>query len=105
GLAGCGVFLAAQCPADVDYRARDNIGTWILGRIQQARAIEKLRPLLADLGADVADELAGQTTGEFFLAHAGNTAGIKSMRSAVLAEQLADHEILETARINCVRQP
>jgi len=103
--AGLGVFLATQSPGDLDYRARDNIGTWMLGRIQQARAIEKLRPLLADLGADVADELAGQTTGEFFLAHAGNTAGIKSMRSAVLAEQLADHEILETARINCAPQP
>src|SRR5690606_2654036 len=63
--AGLGVFLATQSPGDLDSRARDTIGTWMLGRIQQARAIEKLRPLLADLGADVADELAGQTTGEF----------------------------------------
>ncbi len=96
--AGLGVFLATQSPGDLDYRARDNIGTWMLGKIQQVPAIQKLRPLLADLGADISDELASQKTAEFFLAHGGDTAGIRSGRSAVLAEQLADHEILALAR-------
>jgi hypothetical protein len=70
----------------------------MLGRIQQVPAIQKLRPLLADLGADISEELASQKTAEFFVAHGGDTAGIRSGRSALLAEQLADHEILELAR-------
>jgi DNA helicase HerA-like ATPase len=56
--AGLGVFLATQSPGGLDYRARDNIGTWMLWRIQQAPAIQKLRPLLIGLGADISDELA-----------------------------------------------
>src|SRR6185295_8345460 len=35
---GVGVVLATQNPVDVDYKALANAGTWLLGRLQTARA-------------------------------------------------------------------
>lgn len=40
---GLGIVLATQNPADLDYRALGNIGTWFLGRLQTER--DKLRVL------------------------------------------------------------
>ena len=41
------MLLATQNPGDFDYKARDNIGTWLVGKVAQDRAIEKMRNLLA----------------------------------------------------------
>ena len=32
--AGIGLFLATQSPGDLDYKCRDQILTWLLGRVQ-----------------------------------------------------------------------
>lgn len=40
---GIGVLLATQNPGDLDYKARDNVNTWLLGKIAQDRAIEKMK--------------------------------------------------------------
>ena len=45
--AGLGVMLATQNPGDLDYKGRDNIGTWWIGRIGSKTAIEKMKPLLS----------------------------------------------------------
>src|SRR5678815_216265 len=63
---GIGVLLATQNPGDFDYKARDNINTWLLGKITQDRAIEKMRNLIASY-PDVGPRLASQRTGSFFL--------------------------------------
>jgi hypothetical protein len=39
---GMGLILGTQSPADLDYRGRDNIATWALGRIQTGTAIDKV---------------------------------------------------------------
>src|SRR5262249_26449239 len=44
---GLGVLLATQNPGDLDYKARDLIGTWLVGKVSQDRAIDKMRNLLA----------------------------------------------------------
>ena len=41
---GIGLFLATQSPGDLDYKCRDQIRTWLLGRIREKVAIDKLRP-------------------------------------------------------------
>ena len=93
---GVGVMLATQNPGDLDYKARDNIGTWLVGKVAQDRAIEKMRNLLASYPS-VGSRLASQPTGHFFVLGTG-TREIKSDRAMMVTEQLADHEILELAR-------
>jgi len=93
---GLGVMLATQNPGDIDYKARDNIGTWLVGKIAQDRAIEKMRNLLASYPS-VGARLATQPLGHFFVLGTG-TREIRAERAMMVTEQLADHEILELAR-------
>ena len=65
--AGVGIFLATQSPGDFDYKCKENVRTWLIGRVKEPRAIEKLKPMLAAAKGDVASKLAGQATGEFYL--------------------------------------
>ena len=93
---GIGVMLATQNPGDIDYKARDNIATWLVGKVAQDRAIEKMRNLLASY-PNVGPRLATQPTGHFFVL--GNTTReIKSDRSMMVTDQLADDEIARLAR-------
>ena len=93
---GVGILLATQNPGDLDYKARDLIGTWLVGKVAQDRAIEKMRNLLASY-PDVGPRLATQPTGHFFVLGDG-VREIKSDRAMMTTEQLADDEIAELAR-------
>jgi DNA helicase HerA-like ATPase/energy-coupling factor transporter ATP-binding protein EcfA2 len=93
---GLGVMLATQNPGDIDYKARDNIGTWLVGKVAQDRAIEKMRNLLASY-PNVGSRLATQPIGHFFVLGSG-TREIKADRAMMVTEQLADHDIAELAR-------
>jgi energy-coupling factor transporter ATP-binding protein EcfA2 len=93
---GLGVLLATQNPGDLDYKARDLIGTWLVGKVAQDRAIEKMRNLLAGYPT-VGPRLATQPTGHFFVLGDG-VREIKSDRALMTTEQLADHDIAELAR-------
>lgn len=64
--AGLGVMLATQSPGDLDYKARDNIGTWWVGRIGSTTAFEKMKSLLSECRTDVSGLLASSSVGEFF---------------------------------------
>src|ERR671929_1621730 len=44
--AGVGLFLATQSPGDFDYRCRDQVLTWLVGRVKEPVAIAKLKPML-----------------------------------------------------------
>ncbi len=99
---GLGVMLATQNPGDIDYKARDNIGTWLVGKVAQERAIEKMRNLLASY-PNVGPRLATQPTGHFFVLGVG-TQEIKCDRAMMVTEQLADHEITELARATRPRE-
>jgi len=95
--AGLGVFLATQSPGDMDYRCRDNINTWMLGRIKEERALEKIKPVLSSLRMDVSQKLANQDTGQFFLSQSGDVSRVQSQRSFMETSQLSEREILELA--------
>jgi hypothetical protein len=94
---GIGVLLATQNPADFDYKARDNIATWLVGKVAQDRAIEKMRNLLAGY-PNVGSRLAMQATGHFFVLANGDAREIKCDRSLMNTEQLSEHEVAELAR-------
>jgi energy-coupling factor transporter ATP-binding protein EcfA2 len=96
--AGLGILLATQSPGDFDYRCRDNIKTWMLGRITQPVAIQKMRPMLAEVRVDVASKLAGRQVGQFFMLRGGEATSFAARLPAIMPEQLPEAEILELAR-------
>jgi len=96
--AGVGVFLATQSPGDFDYKCKENVGTWLIGRVKEPRALEKLRPMLAPGRPDAADKLAGQMAGEFHLVRSSEVAAVRSEESFMRTEQLSEEKIVELAR-------
>ena len=98
--AGVGVFLATQSPGDLDYKCKENVRTWLIGRVKEPRAIEKLKPMLAAAKGDVTDKLAGQAAGEFYLVRESSVTAVRSDESLVRTEQLAEKEIVELARLS-----
>src|SRR2546430_6082295 len=55
---GVGVLLATQNPADIDYKALSNVGTWFVGKLQterdKARLLDGLQGAAAARGAHAA---------------------------------------------------
>lgn len=94
---GIGILLATQNPGDFDYKARDLIGTWLVGRVAQDRAIEKMRNLLGSY-PNVSGRLANQPTGHFFVLQPNKIAELKSDRAMMQTEQMSEAEVSELAR-------
>jgi hypothetical protein len=96
--AGIGLFLATQSPGDLDYKCRDQIRTWIIGRVKESVAIGKLKPMLEAGRLDAAVKLPGQGVGQFYLAREREVTAIQSRQSLVPTAQLPEDRILELAR-------
>ncbi len=97
--AGIGIMLATQSPGDLDYRSRDQVTSWFIGRVREDTALKKLRAAFAsDSGLDPARVLPNQTVGEFHLIQEGKVHAIKSHRSLVMAEQVPFDRIEQFAR-------
>jgi energy-coupling factor transporter ATP-binding protein EcfA2 len=96
--AGLGLLLATQSPGDFDYKCRENIRAWFVGRVTQSTALAKMKPMLSDCRIDVESRLPGQTTGEFHLIREGDVTAFRAGRSLVATEQLPEGEILALAR-------
>lgn len=95
--AGIGLMLATQSPGDLDYKSRDQISSWFIGRITQKTAIEKLRPMFTEASTNVADQLPNQTTGEFYVLHHGQVTALKADTPLVRIKQIPSDEILKLA--------
>lgn len=96
--AGLGVFLATQSPGDLDYRCRDNIRTWFIGRVAERTAVEKMKPLLNESRVNVSSKLANAKVGEFFKLRDGDVIELKVSPSLMRTEQLSEEEIVRLAR-------
>jgi DNA helicase HerA-like ATPase len=96
--AGVGLLLATQSPGDFDYKCRDQIKTWLVGRVKEPTALSKLKPMFAETKSDVTAKLPGQGTGEFYLVRAKEVYGLKTELSLIPTEQLPEHKIAELAR-------
>lgn len=69
---GVGLVLSTQNPVDLDYKAISNAGTWMIGRLQTERDVDRLRDgLQAASGSVDIDQIraiiAGLGTREFVL--------------------------------------
>ena len=95
---GLALLLATQSPGDFDYKCRENIRSWFVGRVAQPPALAKMRPMLNDCRVDVESRLPGQSTGEFHLLREGQAVAFRAGRSLVSTEQLPEGEILALAR-------
>jgi hypothetical protein len=96
--AGIGLFLATQSPGDFDYKCRDQIRLWLIGRVKEQVAITKLKPMLESGRVDAAAKLPGQATGNFYLVREGEVAPVAIERSLIETAQLPESRILELAR-------
>ncbi len=95
--AGVGIFLATQSPGDLDYKCRDQVLNWFIGRVKEPVAISKLKPML-DRKPDAADKLAGQSAGEFYLVRESGVNAIQVARNLMPTQQLSEDRILALAR-------
>lgn len=96
--AGVGLFLATQSPGDLDYKCKENVRTWLLGRVKEPTALEKLKPMLAAAKGNPAGKLGGQETGAFYLVRAGEVLAVRSDESFIRTEQMAEDDILALAK-------
>jgi hypothetical protein len=96
--AGVGLLLATQSPGDFDYKCRDTIRSWFVGRVKEPTALAKMKPMLSDCRVDVASKLPTQEPGQFHLLRDGSVSSLRADLSAVPPEQLPEEEILALAR-------
>jgi hypothetical protein len=96
--AGVGIFLATQSPGDFDYKCKENVTTWLIGKVKEPRAIEKLKPMLTVAKGDVTNKLAGQKTGNFYLVREAGVFPVRSNESFVRTEQLSEERVAALAR-------
>jgi hypothetical protein len=94
--AGVGLMLATQSPGDFDYKCRDTIRSWFIGRVKEKTSLEKMKPMLSEARVD-ATKIPAQSTGEFHFARDGRVDRLKAEPSALATEQLADDELLQLA--------
>ncbi|ATB29941.1 helicase HerA domain-containing protein [Melittangium boletus] len=94
--AGLGLMLATQSPGDLDYKCRDNIRSWFIGRVKEKVSLDKMKPMLSEARVDPA-KIPGQGTGEFHVARDGKVDRVKAEPSALATEQLSDDELLRLA--------
>jgi energy-coupling factor transporter ATP-binding protein EcfA2 len=94
--AGLGIVLASQSPADFDYRSREQISTWFLGRIADQRSIDKMEPLFEHKPA-VGGKLGTQDPGRFVLLQDGAAVDLGRTPSMLRTEQLPEAELMVLA--------
>jgi hypothetical protein len=93
-------MLATQNPGDLDYKSRDTIGTWWIGRIARIAsktAVDKMKPLLSECRSDISGQLATAGIGEFFQVCDGQALRMRSERSLMETQQLSEERILALA--------
>lgn len=96
--AGLCVMLSTQTPGDLDYKCRENVRAWVVGRVKEPVGLNKLKPMFAEAKVDAAQRLPGQQTGEFHLLREGQVVSLRADRSLVRTVQVPEQRVLELAR-------
>ncbi|AKQ68478.1 putative ATP-binding protein [Myxococcus hansupus] len=96
--AGIGVMLATQSPGDLDYKCRENVRNWFVGRVKEDSALRKLKPMFTEARVDAEAKLPNQKAGQFHALRDGHVQQLKADRSVMRTDQLPEDEILKEAR-------
>jgi len=102
--AGLGLVLASQSPADFDYRSRELINTWFLGRIADQRSIDKMKPLFEHRPL-IRGKLSLLEAGRFVMLQDGGAVDLERGPSLMRTEQLAEAELMALAARTNLRSP
>jgi DNA helicase HerA-like ATPase len=94
--AGLGLMLATQSPGDFDYKCRDTIRSWFIGKVKEKVSLDKMKPMLSEARVD-ATRIPGQSVGEFHFARDGRVDRVKTEPSALATDQIPDDELLRLA--------
>jgi energy-coupling factor transporter ATP-binding protein EcfA2 len=94
--AGLGVVLTSQRPADLDYRSRELISTWFLGRIPDARTNDRMNPLFERL-PPIRGKLAVLELGRFVMLQERGTLDLERTPSLMRTEPLSEAELITLA--------
>jgi hypothetical protein len=101
---GIGIVLASQNPADLDYRSRELIDTWFLGRIDDPRSIEKMKPVYEHRPL-TRGKLGKLESRRFVMLQDGGAVDLERGPSLMHAEPFAEPELLALAAQTTGRQP
>lgn len=97
---GVSCLMATQNPADVDYKAMAQFGTWALGRMTTRQDMKKVQPTVKSLDPvnvdSVMEQLPAQKPGQFLLISPDNFDATRAMNTRWLYTQ---HETLDEERI------
>jgi Type IV secretion-system coupling protein DNA-binding domain len=94
--AGVGVVLASQSPADFDYRSRDLIHTWFLGRVADRRSLDKVKQLFESRPA-VRGKLGTLEAGRFVILQGDSVTDLQRAPPLLRTEQLPEAELMSLA--------
>jgi DNA helicase HerA-like ATPase len=97
--AGLGLMLATQSPGDFDYKCRDTIRSWFVGRVREKNSLEKMKPMLSEARVDFTAKIPTQATGEFHVVREGRVERVKADPSVLATEQLPDDELLRLSAL------
>lgn len=93
-------LMATQNPADVDYKAMAQFGTWALGRMTTRQDMAKVQPTVKSLDPvhvdKIMEELPAQKPGQFLLISPDNCDHTRSLQTRWLYTK---HETLDEDRI------
>ena len=98
--AGMSIFLATQSPGDFDYKCRENVLSWFLGKVRENTGLEKLRAAMSEAKLDPAEVLPKQKVGQFYFLSEGKSVAIQASASLVKTDQLSEREILNLAKMS-----
>jgi len=102
--AGIGLMLATQSPGDLDYKSRDQITSWFIGKVREDTALKKLKAAFSsDTGIDPASALPNQKVGEFHLIQEGAVKPMKAHMSLIRAEQVPFDRIEQLSSVTVKR--
>lgn len=96
--AGLGMMLATQSPGDFDYKCRDTIRTWFVGRVKENTALQKMKPMLSEARVDATGKIATQGTGAFHVLRDGKVVRLRADPSCLSTAQLGEDELLRLAQ-------
>jgi energy-coupling factor transporter ATP-binding protein EcfA2 len=94
--AGPGVMLVSQSPADFDYRSREQIHSWFLGRIADRRSLEKMKQIFESKPA-IRGKLSTLESGRFVMLQGEGVADLQRAPSLLRTEQLVETELMALA--------
>jgi len=96
--AGLGLMLATQSPGDLDYKCRDTLRNWFVGRVKENNSLQKMKPMLSEARVDFSAKIPAQATGEFHVLRDGKVERLKADPSVLTTEQLSEEELVRLAR-------